>query len=164
MSGKPKQSEMDRFMSHVHKHDSGCWLWTAYCMKNGYGHFSTKLKHELSHRVSYRLFNGQLDTRDVMHQCDTPSCVNPNHLVLGTRLENMQDAKRKGRMCIGERHGRSKLTDEQVQFIRKSNKLQRKIADEFGITQGHVSCLKNSKKWQNRKLELGTTQEGNYHR
>ena len=163
MSGKPKQSEMDRFMSHVHKHDSGCWLWTAYCMKNGYGHFSTKLKHELSHRVSYRLFNGQLDTRDVMHQCDTPSCVNPNHLVLGTRLENMQDAKRKGRMSIGEQHGRSKLTNEQVQFIRKSNKLQREIANEFGITQGHVSCLKNSKKWQNHRLELGTTQEGNYH-
>ena len=164
MARKPKQLEVDRFMSHVHKHDSGCWLWTAYCMKNGYGLFRTSLRHELSHRTSYRLFNGQLDTRDVMHQCDTPGCVNPNHLVLGTRLENMQDAKRKGRMCIGERHGRSKLTQEQVQFIRKSNKLQREIAVEFGITQSHVSCLKNGKKWQNRKLELGTTQEGNYYR
>ena len=164
MAGKPKQLEVDRFMSHVHKHDSGCWLWTAFRMKSGYGFFRTPLKNELSHRASYRLFNGQLDTRDVMHQCDTPSCVNPNHLVLGTRLENMQDAKRKGRMCIGERHGRAKLTDEQVEFIRKSNKLQREIAVEFGITQSHVSCLKKGKKWQNRKLELGTTQEGNYHR
>jgi predicted XRE-type DNA-binding protein len=163
MSGKTKQSEMDRFMSHVHKHDSGCWLWTAYCMKSGYGNFRTPLKHELSHRTSYRLFNGQLDTRDVMHQCDTPRCVNPDHLVLGTRLENMQDAKSKKRMSTGERHGRSKLTNQQVEFIRKSNKLQREIAVEFGITQSHVSCLKNGKKWQNRKLELGTTQEGNYY-
>lgn len=163
MAGKPKQSEVDRFMSHVHKHDSGCWLWTAYRMKSGYGFFSTPVKNELSHRASYRLFKGQLDTRDVMHQCDTPSCVNPNHLVLGTRLENMQDSKCKGRTCIGERHGRSKLTDEQVEFIRKSSKLQRKIAAEFGITQSHVSALKNGKKWQNRKLKLGTTQEGNYY-
>jgi len=75
----------------------------------------------------------------------------------------MQDAKRKGRMCIGERHGRSKLTDEQVEFIRKSSKLQREIAVEFGITQSHVSCLKNSKQRQSQKLKLGIAQEGNHY-
>ncbi len=165
MAGKIKQSEVERFMSHVHKHDSGCWLWTAYCMKkNGYGFFKTPYKNQLAHRASYRLFNGQLDTRDVMHKCDVPNCVNPEHLVLGSRLENMQDAKRKGRMRVGERHGRSKLTNDQVDLIKKSNKLQREIAAEFGITQGHVSCLKNGTKWQSQKLELGITQEGNYHR
>jgi hypothetical protein len=153
MAGKIKQSEVERFMSHVHKHDSGCWLWTAYCLKkNGYGFFRTPARHELAHRVSYRLFNGQLDARDVMHKCDTPNCVNPEHLALGTRLENMQDAKRKGRMCFGERHGRSKLTDEQVESIRKSNKLQREIASEFGITQSHVSYLKSGKKWQDQNV------------
>ena len=151
MTEKIKLSEVERFMSHVHKHDSGCWLWTAYCLKkNGYGFFRTPAKHELAHRVSYRLFNGQLDTRDVMHKCDVPNCVNPEHLALGTRLENMQDAKRKGRMRVGERHGRSKLTDEQVELIRKSSKLQREIAVEFGITQSHVSCLKLGKKWQHQ--------------
>ena len=153
MTEKIKLSEVERFMSHVHKHDSGCWLWTAYCLKkNGYGFFRTPAKHELAHRVSYRLFNGQLDTRDVMHKCDVPNCVNPEHLALGTRLENMQDAKRKGRMRVGERHGRSKLTDEQVELIRKSSKLQREIAVEFGITQSHVSCLKSGKKWQRQNV------------
>ena len=132
--------------------------------KNGYGLFKTPYKNQLAHRASYRLFNGELDTRDVMHKCDVPNCVNPEHLSLGTRLENMQDAKRKGRMRVGERHGRSKLTNDQVELIRKSNKLQRELAVEFGITQGHVSCLKNGTKWQNQKLELGITQEGNYHR
>jgi len=151
MAGKPKQPELDRFMSHVNKHESGCWLWTAYCMKkNGYGFFSTPSKHELAHRVSYRLFNGELDKRDVMHKCDVRNCVNPEHLVLGTRLENMQDAKLKRRISIGEKHGRSKLTEEQVSLIKKSSKLQREIAVEFGITQSHVSCLKLGKKWQHQ--------------
>jgi hypothetical protein len=152
MAGKIKQSEVERFMSHVHKHDSGCWLWTAYRMKSGYGNFRTPLKHELAHRVSYRLFNGELDKRDVMHKCDVPNCVNPEHLALGTRLENMQDAKRKGRMSVGQGHGRSKLTDEQVNLIKKSSKLQKEIAAEFGITQSHVSCLKSGKKWQNQNV------------
>ena len=133
-------------------------------MKNGYGLFSTPIKNELAHRVSYRLFNGELDARDVMHKCDTRNCVNPEHLSLGTRLENMQDAKTKGRLCFGERHGRSKLTNEQVDLIKKSDKFQKEIALEFGISQGHVSCLKNGTKWRNQGFKLGITQEGNYHR
>jgi hypothetical protein len=164
MAGRPRISELERFMSHVHKDDSGCWIWSAFCMKNGYGLFSTPIKNELAHRVSYRLFNGELDARDVMHKCDVTNCVNPEHLVLGTRSENMQDAKTKGRLCFGERHGRSKLTNEQVDLIKKSDKFQKEIALEFGISQGHVSCLKNGTKWRNQGFKLGITQEGNYHR
>lgn len=149
MSGKVKLPESERFMSHVVKHESGCWLWQAYCMKNGYGLFRTPSRHQLAHRVSYRLFVGIIDSREVMHKCDVRNCVNPNHLSLGTRLENMQDAKQKGRMCFGEKHGRSKLSNEQVYLIRKSNKLQREIAADFGITQSHVSVIKNGKQWQN---------------
>ena len=152
MAGKHKQSEIDRFMSHVDKHENGCWLWTAYCMKNGYGTFRLQTKHELAHRASYRLFNGSLDSRDVMHKCDIPNCVNPAHLGLGTRLENMQDAKLKGRMSTGEKHGRSKLTSNQVDLIKKSTKLQKEIALEFGISQSHVSCLKSGKKWQHQNV------------
>ena len=152
MARKIKQSEVERFMSHVHKHDYGCWLCTAYCMKSGYGFFRMPARHELAHRVSYRLFNGQIDARDVMHKCDVRNCVNPEHLVLGTRLENMQDAKLKGRLSIGENHGRSKLTSDQVDLIKKSIKLQREIAVEFGITQGHVSCLKSGNTWQHQNV------------
>jgi hypothetical protein len=152
MAGKHRQSEFDRFMSHVDKHENGCWLWTAYCMKNGYGFFRLPTRHELAHRASYRLFNGSLDARDVMHKCDTPNCVNPNHLVLGTRLDNMQDAKRKGRMSVGQKHGRSKLTSKQVDLIKVSSKPQKEIALEFGITQGHVSCLKSGKAWQHQNV------------
>ena len=121
-------------------------------MKSGYGFFRTPARHELAHRVSYRLFNGVLDTRDIMHKCDVPKCVNPEHLVLGSRFENMQDAKLKGRLSIGEKHGGSKLTSDQVDLIKQSTKLQREIAVDFGITQSHVSCLKSGKKWQHQNV------------
>ena len=148
MAGKRQMPEVDRFMSKVHKAENGCWLWEAYRMKNGYGLFRTPTKNELAHRVSYRLFSGPLDARDVMHKCDTPACVNPQHLHLGTRKENMQDAKEKKRMRVGENHGRSKLTNEQMELVKQSNGLQREIAAVFGVSQGHVSAIKNGKRCQ----------------
>ena len=143
MAGKPKMPEIERFMQKVHKAGNGCWLWTAYRMKNGYGLFRTPAKHELAHRASYRLFTGELDQRDVMHACDTPACVNPEHLSLGTRKENMQDAKRKMRMRVGESHGRAKLTNEQVAFAKTALGTQQKIANLLGVSQGHISFLRS---------------------
>lgn len=110
-------------------------------MKNGYGFFRMPTKNELAHRVSYRLFVGMLDERDVMHACDTPSCVNPKHLSLGTRKENMQDAKKKARMRVGETHGRAKLTNEQMQFAKTAPGFQREIAAMLGVSQGHISYI-----------------------
>lgn len=165
MAGRARIPEADRFMSHVHKSEHGCWLWAAYCMKNGYGLFRTPARHELAHRASYRLFVGPLDHRDVMHACDTPACVNPKHLRLGTRTENMQDAKSKGRTRVGERHGRAKLTDEQVKFAKTAPGLQKDIAAMLGVTQGHISFLRSGNRGhQQPKLEMGIAQEGNYHR
>ena len=143
MAGKPRMSETKRFMSKVHKAENGCWLWEAYCMKNGYGFFRTPKRNELAHRVSYRLFVGALDKRDVMHSCDNPSCVNPEHLNLGTRAENMQDAKRKMRVCFGESHGRAKLTNDQVEFAKTAQGLQREIAASLGVSQGHISFIRS---------------------
>lgn len=149
--------EKTRFMKHVGKDADGCWRWLAYKMPSGYGNFRTHLRHELAHRSSYRLFRGPLDARDVMHSCDNPSCVNPDHLSLGARKENMADAAQKGRSAKGESHGRSKLTEQQIDSIRSSALLQRQIAHEFGISQGHVSAIRGGKKW-------GHPHEGNYHR
>jgi hypothetical protein len=142
MAGRPRMSEAERFMSKVHKAENGCWRWEAYCMKNGYGLFRTPARNELAHRAAYRLFNGNLDTRDVMHSCDNPACVNPAHLSLGTRKENMQDAKRKMRMRVGELHGRAKLTDKQVEFAKTAPGLQREIAALLGVSQGHISFIR----------------------
>ncbi|MEN5115875.1 HNH endonuclease signature motif containing protein [Luteimonas sp. TWI662] len=79
--------------------EAGCWLWTRSVGSNGYGRDSTgKHSYVEAHRSSFIAFKGQIpDGLCVCHRCDTPSCVNPDHLFLGTRSENLRDAYRKGR-------------------------------------------------------------------
>ena len=144
-----RRSEAERFLSHVDQRGADeCWPWKAYTMPNGYGQFRYPGRHELAHRVAYRIFVGALDSAlDVMHRCDNRSCVNPHHLSQGTRTENMRDAKRKGRHAFGERHGSARLSASDVAAIRASNELQRELAARFGITQGTVSSIRAGKRW-----------------
>jgi hypothetical protein len=92
------QKLMDRFMKFVSFEPmSGCWLWIGHTMKNGYGKFGHSKKHRsmLAHRESYMLFNGDLvDGLDVDHVCCNRSCVNPEHLVLATRSQNIMRYRR----------------------------------------------------------------------
>lgn len=84
----------------------------------------------------------------VCHKCDNPSCINPNHLFLGTHKENMNDMVTKNRQSKGEgRTNIAKLTDEQIEKIRKDNRVQNVIAIDYGITQSNVSRIKNKNRW-----------------
>lgn len=88
----------DRFMSKVRKDPGGCWTWIAVRTRRGYGKFYMGGRMIAAHRVSYGLFNGQLSPRTVvMHSCDNPSCVNPDHLSVGSFAENATDMARKNR-------------------------------------------------------------------
>lgn len=77
---------------------AGCWLWTAKKWKDGYGYFMKEGKAQAAHRYMYALYKGNFDKNlHVLHTCDNPSCVNPEHLWLGTQKDNMQDMHKKGR-------------------------------------------------------------------
>jgi hypothetical protein len=77
--------------------NSGCWLWDLRLNKRGYGRIQLNYKTELAHRASYKAFWGDPGALCVCHRCDTPACVNPEHLFLGSIGDNVDDMIRKGR-------------------------------------------------------------------
>jgi hypothetical protein len=133
--------------------DTGCLIWTGAQRPNGYGKVNYKKKYWIAHRLAWLFTFGSLaDDICVLHRCDTPLCVNPRHLFLGTKIDNSRDMDLKGRRRVGhisgELHGRSKLKQWQVNEIRESS-LQRKIlADRFGVCRQMIDNIKTFKNWR----------------
>lgn len=107
-----------RFWDKVAKSD-GCWLWTA-GHSNGYGMLVINGANKLAHRVAYALTYGpdSLGALHVLHRCDNPQCVRPDHLWLGTPKQNSDDMIAKGRQTLGARNPNAKLNPEAVRYIR----------------------------------------------
>lgn len=133
-----------------------CWLWMAQRTEAGYGHIRAGghgSRTVLAHRVSWEFANGPVpDGLFVLHACDNPPCVNPSHLFLGTALDNGNDAAAKGRSPRGERNGRAKLTESEVEEIRRiyasGGVLQKTIAAKYGVTQSHISTVVRRAGWK----------------
>jgi len=92
----PVRERLER--SFVPEPNTGCWLWALSSTSLGYGWIKINGRSVAAHRVSYREFVGPIpDGLCVLHRCDTPACINPAHLFLGTVADNNRDAKDKGR-------------------------------------------------------------------
>lgn len=131
--------------------NSGCWLWTAAANKRGYGHFGVNGEVRDAHRVSYELYVGPIgDGLSVLHRCDIPSCVRPDHLFLGTQKENLEDMTVKGRRrtAKGEERRSSKLTATIAEKIRADKRTHREIAVAFGISKSQVGAIRLGLYWK----------------
>lgn len=138
----------DRLMSKFAVAQNGCWLWTGVKNDAGYPMIWKDGKAVRAHREIYKLFKNDLtDELMVCHKCDIPSCVNPEHLFIGTHLDNNRDAKSKLRNAYGEKHGKARLTKLQIIEICNDKRKQKEIAMDFGVCQSHISRIKSGLVW-----------------
>lgn len=130
--------------------EAGCWLWTACIGTGGYGLFRLNGPQLRAHRASHILFVGPIpEGLYVCHKCDVRSCVNPDHLFLGTHADNSADMARKQR-TVGEKHSATKLTENNVTEIRRLAPVATRasIARRFGVSRSHVSKIIHGHNWK----------------
>jgi hypothetical protein len=134
---------------------SACWEWTGQRNAKGYGLVapSKRGRSRLAHRVAWAAERGPLpDGLNVLHRCDNPPCVRPDHLFLGTQRENMRDRDAKGRQAQGEAVGRSRLTRAAVAEIRDryaaGGVTLRSLAAEYGTTFQNIQYVVRGRTWK----------------
>ena len=99
------KNTIETFLNKINKTNSGCWIWQGCKNKDGYGFFQANKEKLRAHRWSAKyLGNMKIDGLVVCHHCDNPSCVNPNHLFVGTVKDNNKDCQNKGR-ASGNKNG-----------------------------------------------------------
>jgi HNH endonuclease len=139
----------DKFWPHVKK-TSHCWWWTGCKTGKGYGVISHDGNHIYAHRLVLYLTGRKFNSKhEVCHHCDHPSCVNPKHLFIGTHADNMRDAKEKGLMHLGEKHGMARLNRTDVRAIRLlySRFTQPQIAKLFKVSRGCIADIVRGENW-----------------
>jgi hypothetical protein len=144
------QRLFDRIGSQYHVNPTtGCWEWSGSKDKDGYGKIHARengiLVRFSAHRLSYMLHNGDIpEGLWVLHKCDNPSCINPDHLFLGSVKDNVRDMNGKGR------HRKEKLTEPEVMEMYRSHQngvSAYQIAAKFGISHNHAWKIVTGKAW-----------------
>lgn len=164
-------TDVQRFEDkYIPEPNSGCWLWTGSIRGSGYGYFRYQGRNEYPHRFAYMAYKGSIPAgMEVCHRCDERSCVNPDHLFIGTRQDNIRDMIRKGRCGWqkspelyvaygrrvgltqkGEMHSRAKLSSFDVDVIRYllgRGSFVPDIAAVFGVHPATISDVLHGRAW-----------------
>lgn len=143
-----------RFLSKVvPEPNTGCWLWTPSSRgsERGYGSFQLRGRAVKAHRVAYTTFVGDIPPGQfVLHSCDTPACVNPDHLRAGTHQENQAESARKQRRADvrGGANPRSRLTRRDVLSIRSSPASHHELSRAYGVDPKHIQRIRRRVVWR----------------
>lgn len=132
--------------------ESGCWVWMGALAAFGYGNIIDENgKNMGAHRASYIFHKGQIpEGMCVLHRCDVPACINPSHLFLGTKKDNIHDmwGKNRDNHAKGERAATAKLTSKDVVEIRNSDLKNHELAKLYGVTDSAIHAIKNRVNWK----------------
>ena len=136
------------FAVHTPQRGDGCWLWQG-SMWGKYGRLYKGRKVILAHRYSYEAHVGPIPSGMVVrHTCDTPRCVNPAHLILGTLADNNRDAVERGRTARGESNGKTTITEAQAIEIKADTRTLHEIAREYGVSHSTVWNIRKGITWK----------------
>ena len=139
------------FLSRTAKHGD-CLLWTGAKLKGGYGASSlTGIKERQAHRIAWLLFRGPIPNRTwVLHHCDNPPCVNPEHLYLGGPAQNSLDISERKRRPEGEAVKTALLTNDAVRYIRDPRRTERDsaLAVRLGVSQSTIMAARKGRTWK----------------
>lgn len=154
----PTESLRERFDAKwIPEPNSGCWLWEAFTNAGGYGQMTIGKRSDgtiLAHRAAWIIYRGDIpEGLGVLHRCDNPPCVNPDHLFLGTEKDNMQDCSRKNRVnktikLRGVDHANSKLNEAAVRHIRSTRGNTAALAAEYGVTTANIKYVRRGVTWR----------------
>ncbi len=130
-TGKRHPAPEERFFAKVDKTEGGCWIWKGGKYEGGYGQFWLNGRGVRAHRYSFELHNPDAVIPEgmfILHSCDTPACVNPAHLRVGTAAENVADMVSRGRAATGERNGSKKFPER----LKRGEDHPRRLRPEIG--------------------------------
>ena len=141
---------LERILSKIQLTDS-CWIWTGYKSPDGYGRSWFKGQARMVTRVLWELLHGNIPFgMHVLHKCDNPPCVNPDHLFLGTLQDNAtdRDNKHRHRALKGSEHPRHKLSESDILNIQILDIPSKNIAKLYGLHRSSVWRIKNNQAWK----------------
>lgn len=142
------------FMEWVVKATAGCWNWSGPHFWHGYGKYGGGSGYSnYAHRASWQMHRGPIPAGMlVLHRCDNRSCVNPDHLFIGTQADNMRDMHAKGRGHHkgpnGEASCHAKLNDRVIPAIRSDKRSGSIIASEYGVTKSTIDKIRRGDTWR----------------
>ena len=151
--GARHASPQERFFRYAEKSD-GCWNWSGYKDKDGYGTITVKGKNGKNgpiraHRFSLMVHGREVQNDDlVLHRCNNPSCVNPDHLYIGDHKQNMQDRIDFRGDWKGEKHFNAKITEETVMAILAFDGPAYKAAEQYEISASQARNIRRGAQWR----------------
>ena len=134
------------FDQSYQKTETGCWEWQGPRDRRGYGLARWQGRRQKAHRVSLFRLNIDCEGLCVCHSCDNPSCVNPEHLWVGTRADNNRDRDLKGR-----RRGNRKLTDTEIQEIKQSKETPQVLSQRYPVHASQIRRIQVGEAWKNNE-------------
>ena len=159
------ETNPELLLTNIEKTEDGCWIWQGQTDRDGYGRTWYKGRGSLStHRLFYEVWTGPIEPgKLIMHSCDNPPCVNPEHLIQGTHKDNMADAKNKGRKYVGITNPNSKLTEFQVRYVREmyaTGVTMNKLSKTLNVSRRCIHNIVTGKSWEDLKSIKGVTEPG----